>query len=286
MKAAVLHAPGGPDALKLEQRPVPQPTPGQVLIRVEAFGLNRSETVHPRQGLSPSVKFPRVLGIEAVGTVAAAPRRGVCRKARWSPPSWAAWGGSLTAGMPNTRWCRAAQVKALRTTPAVGDPGCPARNAANSVGCAVPLASAGRWRAPAHPRRHHLGSAWPRPQSPSAMVPTVAATSRNPGSETLLRQCGADLVFIDDGAIAERVRRDWQGGADKVLELVGTATLQDSLRCTAEPGLGVLGWHGRQRVVDGGGSARWRRSPTAVAPHHLWRRREGLHGDADAGADR
>lgn len=43
-----------------------------MLIRVRAFGINRSE-LFTRQGHSPSVTFPRVLGIEAVGTVEAAP---------------------------------------------------------------------------------------------------------------------------------------------------------------------------------------------------------------------
>jgi len=50
----------------------PQPAPGWVLIRVKAFGLNRSE-LFTRQGHSPGVEFPRVLGIEAVGTVEEAP---------------------------------------------------------------------------------------------------------------------------------------------------------------------------------------------------------------------
>jgi NADPH:quinone reductase-like Zn-dependent oxidoreductase len=43
-----------------------------VLIRVKAFGINRSE-LFTRKGHSPGVKFPRVLGIEAVGLVAEAP---------------------------------------------------------------------------------------------------------------------------------------------------------------------------------------------------------------------
>lgn len=72
MMAAVIYEAGGPEMLQLEHRPVPEPTPGDVLIRVRAFGLNRSE-LFTRQGLSPNVAFPRVLGIEAVGEVAAAP---------------------------------------------------------------------------------------------------------------------------------------------------------------------------------------------------------------------
>ena len=72
MKAAVIHEPGGPEVLKIERRPIPAPSDGQVLIRVMAFGLNRSE-MFTRQGYSPDVKFPRILGIEVVGVVEDAP---------------------------------------------------------------------------------------------------------------------------------------------------------------------------------------------------------------------
>lgn len=72
MKAAVIYEPGPPEVLKLEQRPIPSPKAGQVLIRVKAFGLNRSE-LFTRQGHSPNVPFPRILGIEATGVVEEAP---------------------------------------------------------------------------------------------------------------------------------------------------------------------------------------------------------------------
>ena len=42
MRAVVLRGPGGIDALELQRLPVPTPRPGWVLIRVRAFGLNRS----------------------------------------------------------------------------------------------------------------------------------------------------------------------------------------------------------------------------------------------------
>lgn len=51
-----------------EDHPVPSPKPGHVLIRIKAFGLNRSEIL-TRQGHSPGLEFPRVLGIECVGEV-------------------------------------------------------------------------------------------------------------------------------------------------------------------------------------------------------------------------
>jgi NADPH:quinone reductase-like Zn-dependent oxidoreductase len=63
----------------------------------------------------------------------------------------------------------------------------------------------------------------------------VASTSRNPDRADLLRSAGADQVIVDTGAIASDVRDLHPGGFDKVLELIGTTTLQDSLRC-ARPG--------------------------------------------------
>src|SRR5437868_6650243 len=72
MKAVVMREPGGPEVLRVEELPVPVPKTGEVLIRVKAFGLNRSE-MFTRQGHSPNVKLPRVLGIEAVGVVESAP---------------------------------------------------------------------------------------------------------------------------------------------------------------------------------------------------------------------
>ena len=72
MRAVVLDAPGPPEALGIRELPVPEPRPGWVLIRVKAFGINRSE-LHTRLGLAQGITFPRVLGIEATGVVAAAP---------------------------------------------------------------------------------------------------------------------------------------------------------------------------------------------------------------------
>src|SRR5665811_2028036 len=74
MRAVVLEAPGPPEALQVRALPIPVPRPGQVLIRVRAFGLNRSE-LHTRLGLGEGVTFPRVPGIEATGTVVEAPGR-------------------------------------------------------------------------------------------------------------------------------------------------------------------------------------------------------------------
>jgi len=73
----------------------------------------------------------------------------------------------------------------------------------------------------------------------------VAATTRNPERENLLRTSGVDQVFIDTGTIAEQVMEVCPNGVDKVLELVGTTTLKDSLRCAKQRGIvcmsGIVG---------------------------------------------
>jgi NADPH:quinone reductase-like Zn-dependent oxidoreductase len=65
----------------------------------------------------------------------------------------------------------------------------------------------------------------------------VASTSRNLASEARLRKAGADHFFLDSGCIAADVRGLWDGGADKVLELIGTTTLADSLQCARPLGM-------------------------------------------------
>jgi NADPH:quinone reductase-like Zn-dependent oxidoreductase len=64
----------------------------------------------------------------------------------------------------------------------------------------------------------------------------VAATTRNASRETMLKDLGIDDVIIDDGVIAQEVRRKWPQGFDKILELVGVTTLEDSLKCAAPAG--------------------------------------------------
>ncbi|WP_432623424.1 alcohol dehydrogenase catalytic domain-containing protein [Bifidobacterium sp.] len=68
MMAAVLRKPGGPEALELTAVPKPHAKPGWSVVKVKGFGINHSE-IFTRQGLSPSVQLPRIPGIECVGLV-------------------------------------------------------------------------------------------------------------------------------------------------------------------------------------------------------------------------
>jgi len=68
MKAIRVHQPGGPEALRLEELPPPQPGPGQVLVQLEAIGVNFLDC-YQRSGLY-TLPLPFTAGNEAAGIVA------------------------------------------------------------------------------------------------------------------------------------------------------------------------------------------------------------------------
>lgn len=242
MKAAVVSAPGGPEVLELGEWPRPDPKPDWILIKVKAFGLNRGEVL-TRRGHSPMVKFPRVLGIECVGIVANAPGSELVpgtKVAAVVGGMGRAFDGSYAeyACVPATNvypvtteldWVRFAAIPESFLTAAGSledalevKPGQSLliRGGTSSVGLAAATIAA------------NAGL-------------RVLATTRQPARKQALIDNGADAVVIDDGAIAERVRALVPGGADCVLELVGTATLKDSLGCARRGGIvcmtGILG---------------------------------------------
>lgn len=64
----------------------------------------------------------------------------------------------------------------------------------------------------------------------------IAGTTRKPRRMALLESAGASEVFLDDGDVAGKIEAGGRGGFDKILELVGTTMLRDSLRCARAGG--------------------------------------------------
>ncbi len=62
---------GGPEVLKLEEVPLPEPGNGEVRLRVQAIGLNRAEIVFRRGRYFQQPQFPSKIGYEASGVVEA-----------------------------------------------------------------------------------------------------------------------------------------------------------------------------------------------------------------------
>jgi NADPH:quinone reductase-like Zn-dependent oxidoreductase len=227
MRAVVLDGPGPPEALAIRDLPVPEPAAGWVLIRVRAFGLNRSE-LHTRLGLAEGVTFPRVPGIEAAGVVERCPG-GEFVPGQQVAALMGGMGRAFDGGYAEYTCVPADQVVPFRSgldwavlgavpemlqtaygSLEVGLDAQPGqsllvRGGTSSVGMATAVLARQRGM-------------------------TVLATTRNPGKSAALAGAGADHVLIDDGQVAAQVRRLFPDGADAALELVGTPTLPDTLR--------------------------------------------------------
>lgn len=233
MKAAVIREPGGPEVLGTENWPRPKPAHGWVLIRVKAFGLNRSE-LFTRQGHSPDVPFPRVLGIEAVGVVELAPG-GEFEPGQTVATAMGGMGRAFDGGYAEYTCVPVNQVKAIATTLDWATFGAlpeMMQTAWGSINNALSIQQGQTLLIRGGTTSVGLAAAVLAKRQGAK----VLATTRNPKSEAMLKANGADHVFIDDGKLVNELRHEFPDGVDKVLELIGTTTLLDSLQCAARFG--------------------------------------------------
>lgn len=242
MKAGVTTKPGDPDVIQIRDLPLPKIKEGWVLIKVKAFGLNRSE-IFTRKGDSPNVVFPRVQGIECVGTVEEDPS-GDYSKGQQVAAIMGGMGRDFDGSYAeytlvpkkivfpfesNLPW------KTLGAIPEMFQTVSGSLNLALEIRKGEVLLIRGGTSSIgilACQLAKHQGL-------------KVIATTRNPDKSNFLKENGADHVLIDDGKIDRKLKALYPDGIDKLLELVGTKTLIDSLKCIRPKGIvcmtGILG---------------------------------------------
>ncbi|RWZ50812.1 NADPH:quinone reductase [Labedella phragmitis] len=230
MRAVQLTEFGGPEVLRITDLPRPSARPGWVLLRVHAFGLNRSE-LHFRRGMGSFGSLPRIPGIEATGEVVEAPG-GEFAVGTKAAAVMGGMGRNFDGGyaefvlvpastvIPFTSdldWATLGAIPEMLQTAngslTVVDPAPGSslliRGGTSSIGLALAVIA----------KRRGL---------------TVISTTRNAAKSDLLRDTGADHVVIDTGLIADTVREIVPEGVGGAVELVGATTLRDTLRATAK----------------------------------------------------
>ena len=234
MRALVVHQPGGPEAMRLQQLPAPQPGPHQVVVAVEAVGVNPVDAGNRADPSWAGVSPPYVVGYELAGRIHAAGDGG----AGWTRGELV-WGLLPVRG---TRWGTYAELVTLDA--ALVGPRPPSLSAVE--GASLPLAGAtavqlldrldprpGEWML-VHGAAGGVGSLFVQlARARGARVVASASAQREP----LLRELGAE-VFLDRhaGQVAERACRAIGQELDMVADLVGYGTLAASLPLVREGG--------------------------------------------------
>ena len=234
MRAVVLDAPGPASALQIRELPVPIPCRGWALVAVKAFGLNRSE-LHSRLGLAEGMTWPRVLGVEATGVIAA------CPGGEFAPGQQVAtlaggMGRVFDGGYAEYTCVPVGQVVPFTSSldwPTLGALPVMLETANGSLHVGLD-AKAGHTLL-VRGGTSSVGMATAVLAKELGM--TVLSTTRNPAKATDLDDIGVDHVVIDEGSVARAVRQLCPDGVDGALELVGTPTLRDTLRCVRVHGV-------------------------------------------------
>jgi NADPH2:quinone reductase len=233
MLAVVVHEPGGPEALRVEERPIPDARPGWVLVRVRAFGLNRSELITRAGGSGDAVRFPRVLGIECVGEVVEASGSDL-RPGQRILAAMGGMGRDYDGGYEQYALLPASQVIPVDSTLGWPELGAIPESFGTAWGTLDELGLREGQLLLVHGGSSSVGMAAITIAKDRGLV--VLATTRQEAKRAALQAAGADYPIVVDGDPAPLVRELLPGGVDGLCELVGPGAMIEALNALAPGG--------------------------------------------------
>ena len=254
MRAWVVRSPGGPEVF--EQLDLPDPTagPGQVVIAIRAFGLNRAEAVTRAGGSGDAARFPRVLGLEYVGTVVDAP--GTDLPAGQAVAAvMGGMGRAFDGSYATATVVPATNVIALDTSLSWVELAALPETFLTAWGCLHDALRIDRHDAPRvviRPGASALGRAVG--QIVADRGGTVIGVTRSPGKAEVLRSAGMAHLIVGNGPVATQVRALWPDGATGVIDTVtSSTTVADDLAMRARSGrVCIAGSLAASSVADDG----------------------------------
>jgi NADPH:quinone reductase len=233
MQAVVVHEPGGPEVLKLEERPIPDPSAGWVLVRVRAFGLNRSELITRAGGSGDAVRFPRVLGIECVGEVVLAPGSDLAPGQR-VVAAMGGMGRDFDGGYEQYALLPASQAIPVQTTLEWPQLGAIPESFGTAWGTLEQLQLSAGQSLLVHGGTSSVGMAAIAIAADRGL--TVLATTRQQAKRAALVSAGAQHAIVSAGDVTAAVRELVPGGVDGICELIGPRALAQALPALAPGG--------------------------------------------------
>jgi NADPH:quinone reductase-like Zn-dependent oxidoreductase len=250
MRAAVAERPEGPDGLVVRDVPRPEPRPGWALVRVESFGLNRSEYMTLRGWSGAAVTFPRILGIECVGVVAAVAQGSAVEPGTTVAAVMGGMGRSFDGGYAEYALLPERQLMTITSSLPWEVLGALPETFITAAGSLETLGLVGGQTLLVRGATSSLGLACLE-LARSTGVSTVA-TTRSDAKTPRLRERGAVAVVLEGAGFVERARVELpENGVDGVVDLIGGRAVLDSLRLLRRGGtVCTSGMLGGEWVID------------------------------------